>query len=191
MVNILHFYTSTLQESPPAWTQEAYHPLCSEYSFCCPNWVPPRQGTHWPGGGRVPTWVPPTPAGYPLPLAGYPPDLAGGYPMWVPPTPAGYPLPLAGYPPWPGWEGVPYLGIPHPSRVPPSPWQGTSQQGTPLAGPGRVPPILTLPGVPYLGTPSRVPPAGYPWQGTPQQGTTPLAGPGRVPPQVSAPWNSG
>ena len=44
------------QESPPAWTQEAYRPPCSEYSFCCPTRVPP------PGGYR--TWVPP-PGGYP------------------------------------------------------------------------------------------------------------------------------
>ena len=70
-------------ESPPAWTQEAYRPRCSEYSFCCPNWVPPT----WPGG--YPTWVPP--------LARVPP------PARVPPRP-GYPpsrLDLAGYPPPP------------------------------------------------------------------------------------------
>ena len=36
------------QESPPAWMQEAYHPLCSEYFFCCPNWVPPL--LTWPRG---------------------------------------------------------------------------------------------------------------------------------------------
>ena len=30
----------------PAWTQEAYRPPCSEYSFCCPTSVPPLgQGT--------------------------------------------------------------------------------------------------------------------------------------------------
>ena len=58
--------------------QEAYHPPCSEYSFCCPNWVPP-------------------PARYPPPqldLAGYPPrclphgilgNVAKHYGIWVPP----------------------------------------------------------------------------------------------------------
>ena len=33
--------------------QEAYRPPCSDYSFCCPNWVPPWQGTP-AGPGRVP-----------------------------------------------------------------------------------------------------------------------------------------
>ena len=93
------------QESPSAWTQKAYRPPCSEYSSCCPNWVPPHSPTPvmtWPGGTQV--WYPP---------AGYPPILTwpGGYHTWVPP-----------------------------SRVPP-------RQGTPPAGPSRVP--------------------------TPQQGTTP------------------
>ena len=124
--------------------QEAYWPPCSEYSFCSPNWVTPPPS--WPGpGGR-----------------GYP---AGGYPLWVSPHPdlaGGYPAGgnLPGYSPIltctpaarSGWR-APYLGIPwsrvplagylplagypptgtHPGRVPP-------QQGTPLAGPGRVPP---------------------------------------------------
>ena len=61
------------QESPPAWTQEAYHPPCSKYSLCCPvladpplsagpdppvswTWSPPPQSAgpdppptdHWP-----------------------------------------------------------------------------------------------------------------------------------------------
>ena len=41
------------QESPPAWTQEAYRPPCSEYSFCCPTWVPPP-GRVPPPPSRVP-----------------------------------------------------------------------------------------------------------------------------------------
>ena len=34
------------EESPHTWTQEAYHPPCSEYSFCCPILADP------------PTWPP-------------------------------------------------------------------------------------------------------------------------------------
>ena len=95
-----HFFIK--QESPPAWTQEAYCPPCIEHSFCCPNWVPPQQGTplSWPGWGE-------------LPYLGTPQQST----------------PLAGYLPW---QGTP------PGRVPP-------QAGyPPPAGPGRVPPPITL-----------------------------------------------
>ena len=114
------------QESPPAWTQEAYRPPCIEYSFCFPTWVPPPILT-WPGGYPArgyPMWVPP--AGYPYPdlAGGYP---ARGYPTWAPP---------AGYPPsWPGCGGYPT-------------WV-TPTAGYPPAGPGRVPP----PGWTWQGTP--------------------------------------
>ena len=95
------------QESPPAWTQEAYRPPCSKYSLCCPNWVPP------------PARVSPQP-GYPLarvppsrvPPARVPPNQ-GTPPARVPPRP-GYPpgqgTPLAREPPQAG-----------PGRVPPPP----------------------------------------------------------------------
>ena len=91
--------------------QEAYHPLCSEYSFCCPNWVPPcpdLAGGLPPhpdqaGGGTLPGYPP---AGYPLPLAGHPRQG----------------IPLAGYTPR---QGTPRQGT-LPSRVPPGqgnpPW---------------------------------------------------------------------
>ena len=168
------------QESPPAWTQEAYRPPCSKYSLCCPNWVPPRPdlagGVPWLGTppGRVPLrqgtpWVGyPSPAGYPP--AGLPPGRVS--PGRVPP--AGYPL-----------GRVPPNRVP-PGRVPPR--QGTPQAGYPsLAGypPSRVTPLA---GYPPAGYPSRVPPGqgtpqqGTPWQGTPQAGLPPPAGPGRVPP---------
>ena len=81
--------------------QETYRPLCSKYSLCCPNWVPPSQGT--PGQGT--------------PYQGTPPAR-------VPPS-----------------QGTPQPGFPPPSqgtplaRVPP----GWTWQGTPPAGPGRVP----------------------------------------------------
>ena len=86
------------QESPPAWTQEAYRPPCSDYSFCCHNWVPSPPTPSWLQGG-YPTWIPP-PAGYPL--AGYPPG-------WTTPTPLSrVPLP-PGKVPLPGWtwQGTP------------------------------------------------------------------------------------
>ena len=89
------------QESPPAWTQEAYRPPCSEYSFCCPTWVPPPgggPGTPPTGGGPgTPRGV--TQSGTPpgTPGGGYPPPLPHGilgnvakhYEIWVPPPRCG------------------------------------------------------------------------------------------------------
>ena len=86
-----------IQESPPAWTQEAYRPPCSEYSFCCPNWVPPPPILTWPKEG------------------GYP---AGGYPTWVPPYWPGGTLP--GYPP----VLTQLPGYPHQQGTPPPSWPG-------------------------------------------------------------------
>ena len=83
-------FSLSKQESPPAWTQEAYRPPCSKYSICCPNWVPPLAGypppgypLSWPGWGG--TWPGYPPAGYPLPgyLPARVPPLAG--PGRVPP----------------------------------------------------------------------------------------------------------
>ena len=114
------------QESPPAWTQEAYRPPCSEYSFCCPTWVPPpdrvpphpdlARGGTWPGypPSRVPPWpgYPPgqgTPEGTRVPpRPGYPPGQGTSLAR-VPPRLdlAGYPPPrldLAGYPPAASWH---------------------------------------------------------------------------------------
>ena len=94
------------QESPPAWTQEAYRPPCSKYSLCCPNWVPPPRPGYPPQPGYPPGQGTPLPRpGYPPPagpgreppprldLAGYPPRLPHGilgnvakhYGIWVPP----------------------------------------------------------------------------------------------------------
>ena len=49
-------------ESPPAWTQEAYRPPCSEYSFCCPILadLPPLGWTDPPPGWV--SWLTPPPA---------------------------------------------------------------------------------------------------------------------------------
>ena len=104
------------QESPPAWTQKAYRPLCSKYTLCCLWWgysPPPRPG-----------WGVPLPRsgqeGYPLPRSergGTPfPDLDGGYFLqkgW------GYPPPIGGWgtPPPQVWIDTQTENItfPHPS----------------------------------------------------------------------------
>ena len=130
------------QESPPAWTQEAYRPPCSEYSFCCPTRVPPPGGVPDPGTppGGYRTWVPPRGGTWPR----YPPQ--GGYRTWVTP-PGGY---LTRVPP----GGVPDLGTP--------PAGGTWPRYPPPGGyrtwvpPGGVPD----PGTPPGGYQTRVPPRG-------------------------------
>ena len=79
------------QKSLPAWTQEAYYPLHSKYSFCCPI-----QGVTHPRTG-----------GYPIPGWGYP---VMGYPLSWP----GWGTPHLDLtrvlPYWPGW-GVPPLHL--------------------------------------------------------------------------------
>ena len=70
--------------------QEAYRPLCSKYSLCCPNWVPPHQGTPLarvpPRPGYPPARIPPSQGTPPwLDLAGYPPLAGPGrVPPWLP-----------------------------------------------------------------------------------------------------------
>ena len=107
------------QESPPAWTQEAYRPPCSEYSFCCPTRVPP------------PGWYPdlgtPSPQGG-VPRPRYPPPPGGGYPDLGPPQ-GGYPDLST-----PPWGGYPDLGTP--------PRGGTRTSVPPPWGGVRVPPRL-------------------------------------------------
>ena len=74
------FYFSIIQESPPAWTQEAYRLPCSK------SW---GGGTYLGRAGGYPPW----PGGVPT--------LAGGYLPWpggTPPCPVGTHL---------GWDGVP------------------------------------------------------------------------------------
>ena len=144
------YYFQNEQESPPAWTQEAYRPPCSEYSFCCPTRVPPRGGT-WPR--------------YPPGGSGYPPGR-GGYLTRVPPggdltrvPPRGVPDP--GTPPGGGGGGVPDPGPPgggYLTRVPPR--GGVPDLGTPPGGGG--------PGTPQGGYLTQVPPRGEcTWPGYP------------------------
>ena len=45
------------QESPPAWTQEAYRPPCSEYSFCCPILADPPPPPQLTPPADPPTWL--------------------------------------------------------------------------------------------------------------------------------------
>ena len=95
--------TTVEQESPPAWTQEAYCLPCSK------SW----------GGGGVPTLAMgvSTLAGGTY-LGHRVPTLARGYLPWLRDTHFGW-----GYPPWLGWvTPVPNLarGVPHPrTGVPP------------------------------------------------------------------------
>ena len=83
------------QESPPVWTQEAYCPPCSEYSFCCPILADPP-----------PSWPLTPPADWPSPPAGWPPRLADP-PSWLTHPPAGWPPPAEG---WVSWLTTP-LGM--------------------------------------------------------------------------------
>ena len=145
------FHKNIQKESPPAWTQEAYHPPRS-HSKCL----------LFGGGGTMGT--PPGPEmGYPpRPQMGYPPpDLRWGNPpdlRWsTPPLPGPEmeyppPGPQMGYPPW-TWDGVtpwtwdgvpPYLdlrwGTPHGPEMgyPPDLRWGTPPDlrwGTPLPRP--------------------------------------------------------
>ena len=86
-----------LQDSPPAWTQEAYCPPRSKCSLC---WSVGGGGTPQPGMGYPPTWD------------GVPPPTWDGVPPW---TWDGVHLPRIwdGVPPWPdlGWgTPLPRLG---------------------------------------------------------------------------------
>ena len=160
------------QESPPAWTQEAYRPPHSKCLLCCSVWggVPhPRVGVPQPGvdGGGVP----PSRVGVPSQVL-----MVGGTPArswwWRGTTgTTGTPLPSrpssGGYPGTPspsrpGWGSPSGIGYPPPSR----PGQGTPPMWYPhhqdLAGvPPRMgyPPCLLRPG---WGTPHHQDLAVYP-----------------------------
>ena len=83
----LWFKISLKQESPPAWTQEAYRPPRGKHTLCCSGGG--RGGTY-SGGGYLP-WL-----GGTYPGGGYLPWWGGGtYPRWE-----------GTYPRW----GVPTLG---------------------------------------------------------------------------------
>ena len=47
------FSIITQQDSPPAWTQEAYRPPRGKHMLCYPRWggVPTLVGGTYPGGG--------------------------------------------------------------------------------------------------------------------------------------------
>ena len=131
------------QESPPAWTQEAYRPRRIKYSICCPVLGGGGRGGCYPITvgypssstpslpGVTPPQVPPIRGTFLSDLAGVTPplsDLAG-----VPPPPLHWTWPA--YPPvwtWPGYPPPPWSDL---ARVPPSP---LNLAGVPASPPGQV-----------------------------------------------------
>ena len=116
--------TSTIQESPPAWTQEAYCPLCSHSK--CLLFPGGTHGTPRPEMGYSLTWDGVSPQTWdgvsPLDLRwGTPPDLRWGTPQ----TWDGVPPDLGWVPPSKTWDGVPPQTW---DRVPLLP---TTETGTP------------------------------------------------------------
>ena len=114
------------QDSPPTWTQEAYHSPHSKCSLCCSVLT-------WPGGGGSPV------------LAGRYPILTwfGGYPILSWP---------GGTPSCPGQE-VPDCdlawGVPHPAGVVPQSWP------VGVDTPGQVNPPRKGPWTSHWGTPGK------------------------------------
>ena len=130
------------QESPPAWTQEAYRPPCSKYSLCCSIFAdppplpagldpplpagpdpppcqldltpPPAAGPDPPTPGSW-TWPTPPPQTWPTP----PPMADPPLPPTDPPLPlADPPLPPADRPLPPGWPTPPPPWLTHPLPPP-------------------------------------------------------------------------
>ena len=107
-----HAKTLLIQESPPAWTQEAYRPWRIKYSICCP--IPAGGGVPhlWTGEG-VPRGIP-TLAYQVLHLLSYP---GGG--RGTPSLDRGRGTPWLGWGRGPSWPGTSHWGTP-------SKWHGTS-----------------------------------------------------------------
>ena len=117
---------TSVQESSPAWTQEAYRPRRIKYSICYPvlGGVPPPVGVP-PRPGLTPWGTPQPGLTRRVPEVGFPHQ---GTPCWGTPSwgtphfgvpPSGYPLVV---PPGQVWRGVPEVGCPH--------W-GTPHRGNP------------------------------------------------------------
>ena len=111
----------TKQESPPAWTQEAYRPPRSNNSFCCHiladpplrlDLTPPPAGPDPPLAGPDPPWLDLTPPWtWPPPGWTWPPRT---WPPWLDLTP-----PAGPDPPW-TWPPPPPLAGPDPPPSPPA-----------------------------------------------------------------------
>ena len=125
------------QESPPAWTQEAYRPQCSRsWKGTYLSWGVPtfsRGYIPWPGGTYLGLGVSTLAWGYLPWLWGCPPWLWGYLPwpggtylgLGVSTLAWGYLPWLWGFPPWPGvptfpWEYPPWPGgyLPWPEEYP-------------------------------------------------------------------------
>ena len=126
---VQQFKIYSQQESPPAWTQEAYRPHRIKYSICYLRWGTPRQGYPRPslmGGGGYPRW-----GTLPPPSRGTPGQVWWGVPE------VGYPfaeVPHQGTTHW-GTPARPNGGGGFPSCLPPG--KGTPWLGIPPSGPGR------------------------------------------------------
>ena len=101
------------QESPPAWTQEAYRPLCSKSAR---SWVPTLDGGKYLPWGTPSLGQEDTDLGVPLPWPGWGIYLGWGYLYW------GTPILT--------WQGGTYLG-----------WGGYLPWGIPSTSQGRYPPV--------------------------------------------------
>ena len=147
MGNVLRYITvkqCSKQESPPAWTQEAYRPQRIKYSISFPRW------------GTLPSNCTPSQAWWGVPEVGYPQaevppsQVWWGYPNWS--------TPWQGYPPARSDEstqgGVPLARSDRGYLRWGTPWEGTPSQvwwgGYPAGWTwlGYHPPSWTWPGYP-------------------------------------------
>ena len=94
--------SKTEQESPPAWTQEAYRQRRIKYSICYLRWGTPPGQVWWEGGGGNPRW------GIPGQVQQRWVYLRWGTPNWT----------WLGYPPPPNRCGqTENITFPHPSHA--------------------------------------------------------------------------
>ena len=189
------YWPNFVQESPPAWTQEAYRPPRTKYSLCWCVCVGGAGGTPSTHGGGYPSR--PGQGGYPIQ------SWPGGYPIqswWgVPPTSQTWPGGLGGfpgYPPiiqtWPGGDTPHHPDLARGTLV-------TLRSSKPGWGStlGAPPTIKTWPGYPSSRSGWGVPPTIMTWPGYPPSIQTWLGypppsrpGQGTLPPPSRPDWGT-